>query len=53
MGQDGDLDVLVHQWTGHVRTLLDASQRANMPWSNTARRLVTSAKERSDLDTEV
>ena len=52
-GATEDLDLMVHQWAGHVRSLLDASQKANQPWSHTARRLVTSAKKRKGLNKEV
>ena len=52
-GEDKDLDSLSQQWAGHVRTLIEASQKANMPWSQSARRLVKSAKSRKGLDKEV
>ena len=53
-GQDfTDLENLSHQWAGHVRTLLNASQKANMPWSQLAGRLVSSARKRKGLEKEV
>ena len=52
-GDEDDLEELSEQWTGHVQTLLEASQKANMPWSRSAKRLVTSAKTRRGLDKEV
>lgn len=50
---EDDLEELSEQWTGHVQNLLEASQKANMPWSRSAKRLVTSAKTRRGLDKEV
>ena len=48
-----NLQLLGHQWAGHVRSLIEASQQANMPWSRTAHRLVRSAKQRKGLEKEV
>ena len=54
--QDGgntELELLTQQWTGHVGNLIQASHDANMPWSRSARRLVSSAKTRKGLKKEV
>ena len=48
-----ELEVLSHQWVGHVRALIDASQQANLPWTRTSRRLVHSARSRKGLEKQV
>ena len=48
-----ELEVLSHQWVGHVRALIDASQQANLPWSRMSRRLVHSARSRKGLEKQV
>lgn len=52
-GYGESLQLLSHQWAGHVRSLIEASQQVNMPWSKTAHRLVRSAKTRKGLEREV
>ena len=51
--QAGELDIISHQWAGHVRTLIEASQKANLPWSRIAGRLVSSARQRRGVEKEV
>lgn len=48
-----ELDDIGHQWAGHVRTLITTSEKANLPWSKAAKRLVSSAKSRKGLEREV
>ena len=48
-----ELHAVTHQWAGHVRQLVDATQNANLPWSKTAERLVTAAKSGEALDVQV
>ena len=50
---ESSLHELGQEWTGHLYKLLEASQVANMPWSRSARRLVTSAKNKRGLNKEV
>ena len=48
-----ELQMTMHQWAGHVRQLIDATQKANLPWSKTAEGLVTAAKRGEDMKKEV
>lgn len=50
---ESSLQELGQEWTGHLYKLMEASQAANMPWSGSARRLVTSAKKKRGLNKEV
>ena len=49
----GDLQLTSHQWAGHVSQLMDATQKANYPWSKTAERLVSAAKHGEGLEAQV
>ena len=49
----GQLQVSSHQWAGHVRQLIQATQQANYPWSETAERLVSSAKQGKGVEKQV
>ena len=49
----GDLQLSSHQWAGHVSQLIEATQKANYPWSMTAKRLVSAAKKGEGLETQV
>lgn len=48
-----DLEATSHQWAGHVKQLIDATQQANLPWSKTAERLKVAAKTEVGLQTQV
>lgn len=48
-----ELETTSHQWAGHVKQLIDATQQANLPWSKTAERLKTAAKSKVGLETQV
>lgn len=48
-----ELEADISQWAGHVRYLIDATQKANLPWSKTAERLVMAAKTGEGLQTQV
>lgn len=48
-----ELHATTHQWAGHVRQLIDATQDANLPWSVTAEKLVIAAKSGEALETQV
>ena len=48
-----DLQLSSHQWAGHVSQLIEATQKANYPWSKTAERLVSAAKRGEGLETQV
>lgn len=49
-----DLEATSHQWAGHVKQLIDATQQANLPWSKTAENLQKAAKsEDEDLQIQV
>ena len=48
-----DLETTSHQWAGHVKQLIDATQQANLPWSKTAERLKTAAKSEVGFQTQV
>ena len=48
-----ELQISSHQWAGHVRQLIEATQKANYPWSKTAQRLVTAAKQGEGLEAQV
>ncbi len=37
------LHISTQKWAGHVRQLVDATQKANLPWSQTADNLVSAA----------
>jgi hypothetical protein len=47
------LELLVQQWAGHVHKLMETTYDVNMPWSRSARRLVSSAKTRKGLKKEI
>ena len=49
----GDLQFSSHQWAGHVSQLIEATQKANYPWSKTAERLVSAAKRGEGLEAQV
>lgn len=49
----GDLQLTSHQWAGHVSQLIEATQKANYPWSKTAERLVMAAKRGEGLEAQV
>lgn len=49
----GDLQLSSHQWAGHVSQLIEATQKANYPWSKTAERLVSAAKQGEGLEVQV
>lgn len=49
----GDLQLSSHQWAGHVSQLMEATQKANYPWSKTAERLVSAAKQGKGLEAQV
>ena len=49
----GDLQLTSHQWAGHVSQLIEATQKANYPWSKTADRLVSAAKKGEGLEAQV
>ena len=49
----GDLQLSSHQWAGHVSQLIEATQKANYPWSKTAERLVSAAKKGEGLEAQV
>jgi hypothetical protein len=48
-----DLQLSSHQWAGHVSQLIEATQKANYPWSKTAERLVSAAKRGEGLEAQV
>lgn len=48
-----DLEATSHQWAGHVKQLIDATQQANLPWSKTAEKLQKAAKFEVGLHTQV
>ena len=48
-----ELQVSTHQWAGHVRQLVDATQQANLPWSKTADKLVVAAKTGKGIEKQV
>ena len=49
-----DLEATSHQWAGHVKQLIDATQQANLPWSKTAERLQKATKEgKAELQKQV
>ena len=48
-----DLQLSSHQWAGHVSQLIEATQKANYPWSKTAERLVSAAKTGEGLEAQV
>ena len=48
-----DLQLSSHQWAGHVSQLIEATQKANYPWSKTAERLVSAAKKGEGLEAQV
>eukprot|EP00731_Ephydatia_muelleri_P020881 Em0013g608a len=48
-----ELEADISQWAGHVRYLIDATQKANLPWSTTAERLVMAAKTGEGLQTQI
>lgn len=48
-----DLEATSHQWAGHVKQLIDATQQANLPWSKTAERLQKAVKSEVGLETQV
>ena len=48
-----ELHAITHQWAGHVRQLVDATQDANLPWSRTAEQLVMAAKSGKALEVQV
>jgi hypothetical protein len=47
-----DLQLSSHQWAGHVSQLIEATQKANYPWSKTAERLVSAAKRGEGLEAQ-
>lgn len=49
----GDLQLTSHQWAGHVSQLIEATQKANYPWSKTAEKLVSAAKKGESLEDQV
>lgn len=49
----GELQLSSHQWAGHVSQLIEATQKANYPWSKTAERLVSAAKKGEGLEAQV
>lgn len=48
-----DLQISSHQWAGHVRQLVEATQQASLPWSKTAENLVAAAKKGEDVEKQV
>ena len=48
-----DLQLSSHEWAGHVSQLIEATQKANYPWSKTAERLVSAAKSGRGLEAQV
>ena len=48
-----ELQLSSHQWAGHVGQLIEATQKANYPWSKTAERLVAAAKKGKGLEAQV
>ena len=48
-----ELQMSSHQWAGHVRQLIEATQKANYPWSKTADRLVAAARQGKGLDEQM
>ena len=49
-----DLEATSHQWAGHVKQLIDATQQANLPWSKTAERLQKATKaDKAELQKQV
>ena len=48
------LEATSHQWAGHVKQLIDATQQANLPWSKTAEGLQKATKSgKAELQKQV
>lgn len=41
------------KWAGHVRDLIEATQEANLPWSQSAKKLVVAAENGESLEVQV
>ena len=47
------LHASTHQWAGHVHHMISAAKEANLPWSQTAERLIDAARTGQDLQAQV
>ncbi len=47
------MEMTMHQWAGNVGQLIDATQEANRPWSQTMEKLVTATKTGEGVEKQV